>query len=70
MVGTHRQELNTSDLLDTPFVRAIMSSSCMGTAAGAASGGDFPEKDVCWDNDIFLHGCGCGSSTTNSKKRF
>ena len=25
------QELNTSDLLDTPFVRAIMSSSCMGT---------------------------------------
>ena len=33
MVGTHRQELNTSDLLDTPFVRAIMSSSCMGTAA-------------------------------------
>ena len=28
------QELNTSDLLDTPFVRAIMSSSCMGTAAG------------------------------------
>jgi len=25
------EELNTSDLLDTPFVRAIMSSSCMGT---------------------------------------
>ena len=27
-----REELNTSDLLETPFVRAIMSQTCQGTA--------------------------------------
>lgn len=50
MVGTY-QELNTSDLLDTPFVRAIMSSSCMGTAA-VQHLEEIPLKDVCWDNEI------------------
>ena len=48
MGGIHRrrnsslQELNASDLLDTPFVRAIMSSSCMGTAASCSIWRRFP----------------------------